>query len=98
MVSVGLFVRLEAKPGKEGQVAELLKGALPLVRSEPDTTAWFGVRLGQSAFAVFDVFPDDAGRQAHLGGAVARALMEHASELLASPPDIVPVDVLAAKL
>lgn len=98
MVSVGLSVRLEAKPGKEEQVAALLEGALPLVENEPDTTAWFAVRLGLSAFAIFDVFPDDAGRQAHLGGAVAQALMEHAGELLASPPDIVRVDVLAAKL
>jgi quinol monooxygenase YgiN len=98
MVTRGLIVLLEAKPGKELEVAAFLEGALPLVEAEPETTAWFAVRAGATSFAIFDVFPDDAGRQAHLAGAVAAALMERAAELLAGPPVIEQVDVLAAKL
>jgi quinol monooxygenase YgiN len=97
-VSTALFVRLEAKPGKEAEVAEFLKGGLPLVEAEPATIAWFGVRLGPSTFAIFDAFPDEAGRQAHLNGKVAAALMEKAKDLLAEPPAIQKADVLAAKL
>jgi quinol monooxygenase YgiN len=98
MVTVGLLVRLEAKPDREEEVAEFLQGALPLVDQEPATTAWFAVRLGPSTFAIFDVFPDDAGRKAHLSGAVAAALLERAPELFAEPPAIEELDVLAAKL
>jgi quinol monooxygenase YgiN len=98
MVTVGLLVRLEAKPDREEEVAEFLQGALPLVDQEPATTAWFAVRLGPSTFAVFDVFPDDAGRKAHLSGAVAAALLERAPELFAEPPAIEELDVLATKL
>ena len=97
-VSVAVFVRLEAKPGKEIEVAEFLKGALPLAEAEPATIAWFGVRLGPSTFAIFDAFPDEAGRQAHLNGKIAAALMEKAKDLLAQPPSIEKADVLAAKL
>jgi quinol monooxygenase YgiN len=98
MVTVGLLVRLVAKPGKEAEVASFLEGGLTLVQQEPATTAWFAIRLGPSEFGIFDAFPDDAGRQAHLDGQVAAALMAQASELLARPPVIEPVDVLAAKL
>jgi quinol monooxygenase YgiN len=98
MVSVALFVRLEAKPGKEAEVESFLRSGLPLVQAEPATTAWFGIRLGPSTFGIFDAFPDDAGRQAHLNGRVAAALMARASELLSKPPSIEKVDVLAAKL
>jgi quinol monooxygenase YgiN len=98
MVKVALFVRLEAKPGKEKEVESFLKGGLQIVQEEPDTTAWFAIRLGPSTFGIFDAFPDDAGRQAHLSGRVAAALMAKASELLAKPPVIEKVDVLAAKL
>jgi quinol monooxygenase YgiN len=98
MVTVGLFVTLQAKPGKEDDVAALLQGAVPLVNQEPETTAWFAIRLGESTFAIFDAFPDEAGREAHLGGAVAAALMEHAPELLATAPKIDQVTVLADKL
>jgi quinol monooxygenase YgiN len=98
MVTVGLYVTLQAKPGREDDVAAFLQSAVPLVNDEPQTTAWFALRLGESAFAIFDVFPDDAGRQAHLGGAVAAALMEQAPELLSEPPRIEQVDVLADKL
>jgi len=97
-VTVGLLVRLEAKPGKEAEVARFLEGGLPLVQAEPATTAWFGIRMGPSTFGIFDVFPDDSGRQAHLSGRVAAALMEQAPELFAQPPAIENIDVLASKL
>src|SRR5207253_1168313 len=98
MVKVALFVRLEAKPGKEKDVESFLMEGLPLVMEEPATVAWFGIRLGPSTFGIFDAFPDEAGRQAHLSGQVAAALMAKAPELLAKPPVIEKVDVLAAKL
>ena len=98
MVKVALFVRLEAKPGKEKEVENFLVSGLPIVNEEPDTTAWFGIRLGPSTFGIFDAFPDEAGRQAHLSGKVAAALMEKAGELFSEPPSIENVDVLAAKL
>src|SRR5689334_17343385 len=98
MVRKGLWVRLEARHGKESEVAEFLSGALPLAEREPDTTAWFAVQLGPSTFGIFDVFPHDAGRHTHLSGPIAAALMEKASELLSQPPSIENLDVLAAKL
>lgn len=98
MVKVALFVRLEAKPGKEKEVERFLLSGLPLVEEEPATTAWFGIRLGPSTFGIFDAFPDEAGRQAHLSGKVAAALMANAAELFAEPLSIEKVDVLAAKL
>jgi len=98
MVSTALFVRLEAKPGKEEEVANFLKSGLAIVQQEPATIAWFGLRLGPSTFGIFDAFPDEAGRQAHLTGRVAAALMAKAGELLSQPPSIEKVDVLAAKL
>jgi len=98
MVKVALFVRLEAKPGREGDVESFLRSGLPMVQEEPATIAWFGIRLGPSTFGIFDALPDDAGRQTHLSGRVAAALMAKASELLAKPPVIEKVDVLAAKL
>ncbi|MEA2365533.1 MAG: hypothetical protein QOI32_1045 [Thermoleophilaceae bacterium] len=98
ITNVGLFVRLEAKTGREEEVENLLKGALQLVDEEPATTVWFSFRLGPTTFGIFDTFPDDAGRRAHLQGAVAAALMEQGPELLAADPSIEPLDVLAAKL
>lgn len=98
MVAVGLLVTLEAKPGKESYLARLLEGALPLVEQEPATTTWFAVQSGPSEFAIFDTFADDAGRDAHLAGQVAAALVENAPDLLASQPSIERVDVLASKL
>ncbi len=98
MVKVALFVRLEAKPGKEAEVESFLRSGLPLVEAEPATIAWFGIRLGPSTFGIFDAFPDEAARQAHLAGRVAEALMAKASELFSQPPSIEKVDVLAAKL
>lgn len=98
MAKVALLVRLEAKPGKEKEVEDFLRGGLSIVQEEPATTAWFAIRLGPSTFGIFDAFPDEAGRQAHLSGRVAAALMAKAPELLAKSPDIQKVDVLAAKL
>jgi quinol monooxygenase YgiN len=98
MVKVALLVRLEAKPGREADVENFLRSGLPLVQAEPATTVWFGIRLGPSTFGIFDAFPDEAGRNAHLSGRVAAALRQNASELLAQPPTIEKVDVLAAKL
>jgi quinol monooxygenase YgiN len=98
MITVALFVRLEAKAGKEREVEEFLRDGLAVVRQEPATTAWFAIRLGPSTFGIFDAFPDEAGRQAHLSGQVAAALMAKASELLSQPPAIEKVDVLASKL
>ena len=98
MVNVGLLVRLEAKEGQEDEVASFLEGGRAIVDDEPETTAWFAIRMGPSTFGIFDAFPDEAGRQAHLSGRVAAALMQKAGELLAKPPGIEKVDVLAAKL
>src|SRR5258708_36833946 len=83
MTTKALFVKLEAKPGKENEVAKFLRDGQGLVAQEPATTAWFGIRLGPSTFAIFDAFPDDAGREAHLSGKAAKALLEKAPELLA---------------
>jgi quinol monooxygenase YgiN len=98
MVKTALLVRLEAKPGKEAAVESFLRSGLPIVEEEPATVAWFAIRLGPSTFGIFDAFPDEAGRQAHLSGRVAAALMDKASDLLAQPPAIEKVDVLAAKM
>jgi quinol monooxygenase YgiN len=98
MVKVALLVRLEAKPGREADVENFLNAGLSLAQEEPATTVWFAIRLGPSTFGIFDAFPDESGRQAHLSGKVAAALMAKAPELLAQPPVIENVDVLAAKL
>jgi quinol monooxygenase YgiN len=98
MVKVALWVKLKAKQGKEQDVANFLLGGLPLVEAEPKTIAWFALQLGPATFGIFDAFPDEDGRQAHLTGRVAAALMAKAGELLAEPPSIEKVDVLAAKL
>jgi quinol monooxygenase YgiN len=98
MVTKGLIVLLEAKPGKEEELAAFLAEALPLAESEPQTAAWFALRASARAFAIVDVFPDEDGRRAHLEGPIAAALGERAAELLAEPPAIERVDVLAAKL
>jgi len=98
MITLALFVRLEAQPGKEAAVADFLAGALPLANAESGTTAWFALKFGPSTFGVFDAFPDEAGRQAHLTGPIAAALMANAATLLATPPVIERVDLLAVKL
>ena len=98
MVNLALFVRLEAKPGKEAEVEKFLRGGLNLVQQEPATTTWFAIRIGASTYGIFDAFQDDAGRQAHLSGRLAAALQEKAGELFSQPPRIEKVEVLAAKL
>jgi quinol monooxygenase YgiN len=98
MVKLGLYVRLEAKAGRETDVESMLREALPLADEEEQTVVWFAVRFGPSTFAIFDAFEDDEGREAHLQGKIAATLMEKAPELLAEQPAIERFDVLAAKL
>jgi quinol monooxygenase YgiN len=97
-VHKALLARLEAKPGKETAVQDLLVSAVALANQEARTTVWFALKLGPSTFGVFDAFADEDGRQAHLNGPIARALMANAPDLLSKAPQIDPVDVLAAKL
>ena len=98
MLTVSLFARLEAKPGKEEEVAAFLRQGLELANREATTPVWFALRLGPATFAIFDAFRDEAGRQTHLEGPIARALVAQAPTLLASPPVIERVEVLGAKL
>ena len=96
-VTKGLFVRIEAKQGSEDDVRAFLEGGLGLVEQEPDTTAWFAVQFGPSTFGIFDVFPDEGGREAHLSGKVAEALLGSVGTLI-DEPTIERIDVIAAKL
>lgn len=98
MISRGLLVRLEARSGKEEDVEAFLHSALPLVQREAGTVAWFAVRFGRGEYGIFDVFPDDGSRDAHLAGPVARALDERAGELFAQAPRIQKLVVLASKV
>jgi quinol monooxygenase YgiN len=98
MYKVALFVRLEAKAGKENEVAKFLETGLALANQEATTPIWFALRIGPTTFAVFDAFTDESGRQAHLSGPIAQALMAKAPELLTKPPVIERIDVLGAKL
>jgi quinol monooxygenase YgiN len=95
---LSLFVRLEAKPGKEEEVAAFLMQGLQMANKEATAELWFALRLGPSTFAIFDAFPDESGRQAHLNGPIAKALMANAPNLLAVPPSIEKADILGAKL
>ncbi|MEA2431917.1 MAG: hypothetical protein QOI19_2390 [Thermoleophilaceae bacterium] len=97
-VTKGLYVRLEAKENMAGTLVRFLESAQPLAEDEPGTPAWFAIRMGDSTFGIFDVFPDGDARQAHLNGPIAAALMEKADELLSEPPRIEQIDVLASKL
>ena len=98
MLSLSLFVRLEAKPGKEEEVAAFLMQGLQIANQETTTPVWFALRLGPSTFAVFDSFLDEAGREAHLNGAIAKALFANAPNLLSAPPSIEKAEVLGAKI
>jgi len=98
MIKNALFVRLEAQPGKEKQVAQFLQAGLELAKQEGATPVWFALQLGPSTFGVFDAFSDEAGRQAHLNGPIAQAIGAHAPNLLAQAPSIERIDVLATKL
>ena len=98
MVKLGLWVRLEAKPGKEADVESFLLNGLSIVQDEPATITWYAIKLGPSTFGIFDTFADEPGRQAHLSGRVAALLKAEASRLFSQPPSIEKVEVLAAKL
>ncbi|HKD53372.1 MAG TPA: antibiotic biosynthesis monooxygenase [Steroidobacteraceae bacterium] len=98
MLKYALWVRLEAKPGKENAVAEFLNSGLQMATQEARTPVWFALKLGPSTFGIFDAFADDGGRQAHLDGAIAQALKAQAPQLFAKPPVIESVDVLGAKV
>ena len=98
MLTLGLFARLEAKPGKEEAVLSFLRQGLLLANEEATTPLWFSLRIGPSTFPIFDAFDGEEGRQAHLNGPIAKALMANAAELLATPPVIEPLEVLGAKL
>jgi quinol monooxygenase YgiN len=98
MLSLGLFVRLEAKPGKEKEVAGFLKQGLQMANQEPTTPLWFALRLGPSTFGIFDAFHEESGRQAHLTGPIAKALMANAQNLFAAPPSIEKAEVLGVKI
>lgn len=98
MLNKSIVARIVAKPGKEEEVAAFLKGALPLAQEESFMPVWFALRSGPNVFYIFDAFADDAGRDQHLGGKIAAALMAKAPELLAEPPSIEKADVLAAKV
>lgn len=97
MEKLALLVRLEAKPGKESEVESFIKSALPLAQSETATIRWYALRLGPTTFGIFDTFETEEGRQAHLSGPIAQALMSNAATLLATPPQIEPVSLLAVK-
>jgi quinol monooxygenase YgiN len=98
MITVGIFVRLEAKSGKEEELAAFLMQGLELANQETTTSLWFALRLGGGSFAIFDAFADEAGRQAHLNGPIAKALMAQAPHLLAGPPAIQQLEIIGAKL
>jgi quinol monooxygenase YgiN len=98
MTTKALFVRLNAKKGKEAEVEELLREGLSIVDQEASTVTWYALRLGPSTFGIFNSFPDEISRKAHLDGEITMALMERSSELLSSPPSIEKIDVIAAKL
>ena len=98
MVTKGLLVRLHSSDGKNSEVEEFLRSALPLVQNESATTAWYAIHFGGAKYGIFDVFPDEAGRQAHLSGPIAKALMERSATLFSEAPQIQELDVLAHKL
>jgi quinol monooxygenase YgiN len=98
MIKHALFVRLEAKPGKEKEVAQFLQAGVGMAQQEAGTPVWFALQIGPSTFGVFDAFYDEAGRQAHLNGSIAQALGANAPHLLAQPPSIERIDILGAKL
>ena len=97
MDKLSILVQLEAKPGKEDEVEKFLKSALPLVQAETGTTTWYALKMGPSKFGIFDTFADEKGRNAHLGGEVAKALFAKAEDLFAKPPAIDQPEILAVK-
>jgi quinol monooxygenase YgiN len=98
MVSVALFATLQAKPEKVSEVSEMLKGAVELAQAEEQTISWYALQMGEVTFGIFDTFEAEAGREAHLNGQIAAALMAHADELLSEPPKIEKLSILASKV
>jgi quinol monooxygenase YgiN len=96
-IPYAFVARIEAKPEKAADVAALLTGALPLAEAETGTVNWYAAQTSATTFWIFDTFGSEDARQAHINGEIAAALMANANELLASPPEILPADVLAAK-
>jgi quinol monooxygenase YgiN len=96
-IRYAFVVQVEAKPEKAEEVAELLTGALPLAQAEEGTVDWYALRTSETSFWIVDTFETEDARQAHVNGQIAAALTAKADELLASPPKIMPADVLAAK-
>lgn len=96
-VKFALLVRLNAKAGKAQDVADFITGALPLALEEPDTSTWYAIQIDETTFGIFDTFPHEEGREAHLSGKIAAALMKNAAELLDDDPQIEKVSILAAK-
>ena len=97
MDRVAIWAVVESKPGKENEVEAFLKSALPLAEREPETTSWYAVKIGPSKFGIFDTFPGEKGRDAHLSGDIAKALMAKAPELFSKAPEINKMDILASK-
>ena len=97
MEKYALLARLEAKTGKELEVANFLKSALPLAIEELETVKWYAWQIGESTFGIFDTFEAEEGRKAHLAGKIAAALMAQAGELLSTDPTIEFLDILAVK-
>jgi quinol monooxygenase YgiN len=97
VVKLAIWATVQAKPGKEAQVEAFLKSAQPLATAEPATVTWYAVKLGGGRFGIFDTFNDESGRDAHLNGEIAKALMANAKELLAEDPQIHKIEILATK-
>jgi quinol monooxygenase YgiN len=97
MVDRGFLATLVAKPGKEQVLGDFLASALPLAQAEAGTVTWYAIRIDDQTYGIFDTFGTEDARQAHINGPIAAALMDKADELLAEPPSIKPIDVLAAK-
>ena len=97
MSRVSIWAQLQAKPGKEKELAEFLKSAQPLAERERATLSWYAIKMGPGKYAIFDTFADDQGRDAHLNGEIAKALFARAGELLAKPPEIAKPEILAVK-
>lgn len=97
METIAILATLQAKPDKVTELSDMLKGAVKLAQSEAQTISWYAIQMGESTFGIFDTFTDEAGRQAHLNGPIAAALMQHADELLSEPPKIEQVTILAVK-
>src|SRR5262249_2399795 len=98
MDKVALMVRLQAKKGKEAEVEKFLSDALPRVENETGTSTWHALRTSDRTYIIFDTFPNEESRQAHLSGNVAKALEEKSSELFSQRPVIEKMDIITVKM